>query len=487
MKNIQNVYKKAFPKTAFFLFCTLFSFQQYSIAQTATSSPYSRYGIGDISGKGFGQGFALGGTNIALQNDTTPMFFVNTGNPASYANVRLTTAELGACYNRTTLSSAVEKHTLHSAALSYVSLAFPFKRWWGGSFGLIPYSSVGYNVSDHKEIDNVGGVDYLYSGSGGINQLYLGNGIKPLYGLPRMFVNSKKYERLKLEKNEAEINKILKRRRNLQGLSVGMNASYLFGSFENTRRSIFDPSTNFFNTKTGITTRVADAYLDYGVQYSFILDSLKGRDLKENVKLAFGATFAAQTDISAQIDSLSVSFLYNSIGTEIPKDTIELTENTKGSITFPLTFGFGASIKKGDHWLLAADFAMQNWSSYRSFDKTQGLKNSMRVSLGAQFVPNSKAMGNGNYLKRTNYRIGVRYAQTALELKSTQLNEYAVSIGLGLPVGRNFFLQNFSMINIGAELGQRGTTTNGLIKENFVKVSIGFTINDRWFVKPKFD
>jgi hypothetical protein len=137
--------------------------------------------------------------------------------------------------------------------------------------------------------------------------------------------------------------------------------------------------------------------------------------------------------------------------------------------------------------LVAADFAMQNWSSYQAFNQSQGLKNSMRVSVGMQFVPNSKASGLDNYYKRLHYRVGGRYAQTALELKSTQLTESAVSVGIGFPVGRNFLLQSFSMVNIGVEFGHRGTTANGLIKENFFKATIGFTINDRWFVKPKFD
>jgi hypothetical protein len=74
-----------------------------------------------------------------------------------------------------------------------------------------------------------------------------------------------------------------------------------------------------------------------------------------------------------------------------------------------------------------------------------------------------------------------------LELKSSQLTETAVTIGFGFPVGRNYILQNFSMINIGVEAGQRGTINNGLIKESFIKATIGFTINDRWFVKPKYD
>jgi hypothetical protein len=109
----------------------------------------------------------------------------------------------------------------------------------------------------------------------------------------------------------------------------------------------------------------------------------------------------------------------------------------------------------------------------------------MRASLGAQFIPDPRP--NAIYLKRVHYRLGMRYMQTALELKNTPLNEYGLVVGFGFPVGRSFILQNFSMVNIGVEFGQRGTVTNGLIKENYLKASIGFTINDRWFQKPKFD
>ena len=77
--------------------------------------------------------------------------------------------------------------------------------------------------------------------------------------------------------------------------------------------------------------------------------------------------------------------------------------------------------------------------------------------------------------------------QTALNLKNTPLSEYALSLGFGFPVGKSYILQNFSMVNLSVELGRRGTTTNGLIRENFLKATIGFTINDRWFQKPKFD
>ena len=197
----------------------LFNFSTSGLAQN-TSSPYSRYGIGNLNPKNFGQSFAMGGTNIAMQNDSTPMFSINSNNPASYASLRLTTIELGVNYNREQLASTSSgKQAINTASLGYVALAFPFKKWWGSGIGLIPYSSVGYNVTDHQDIPNVGGVDYLYQGTGGINQIFFGNGFKPFYGLARMFLESKKYQELKEQKKDEEINRILNRNHNYKGNS----------------------------------------------------------------------------------------------------------------------------------------------------------------------------------------------------------------------------------------------------------------------------
>ncbi len=469
---------------AFLVFNFLFLIRTTAFAQQSTSSPYSRYGIGDVAGKGYSQGFAMGGTNIAMQNDSTPLFFINYGNPASYSSFRLTTAELGANFNRVRLESASAKKTINNASLAFISLAFPIKKWWGASIGIIPYSSVGYKVSDNEVLPNIGSVNFLYQGSGGINQVYFGNGIKPFNNLARLFFGSNRYQRLTSENKQAAISNIMKRKKAAQGLSIGANASYLFGTFENTRRSIFPAAAFAFNTRTGTTTQVNGFYFDYGMQYALTIDSVRHRDLKKDVKIIFGAAMAAQTNVSTKIDSLSYSYFTNSLGYEIVKDTIENIHDVKGNMTLPLTFGFGLAIKKGG-WLVAADYSVQNWSQYKVFNQTQGLKNSMRISLGAQFIPSSKV--NAHYFERVNYRMGLRYAQTALELKNTPLVEYGLSAGLGFPVGRNFILRNFSMVNIGLEFGQRGTTKLGLIKENFFKATIGFTINDLWFQKPKID
>ncbi|HET6225013.1 MAG TPA: hypothetical protein VFF27_01955 [Bacteroidia bacterium] len=456
-----------------------------------TSSPYSRYGVGDLIGKGFAQGFALGGTHIALQNDSTFIFFINNGNPASYVNTSLTTAELGLNYSIVELQNAKTKNIAPNAALAYVSMAFPVKKWWGSSIGLIPFSTVGYSISDHHDLASAGDIEYRYEGSGGINQAYWGNSIKPLYGLPETFLKSERFQRLKAAKDTNRIKQILNARKRAQGLSLGMNVSYLFGNIQNSKRSIFaTSSTPFLNTRSLTSSRISDIFLDYGLQYGFSIDTLHGKRLKDNIKIMVGATFSAQTNVNARLDTLSYSYYYGSSGDEVLKDTIRLSTDSKGKITFPLSFGFGLGFRKGEKWLAVTDFAIQNWSSYRAFNQSQDLKNSMRISAGVQYIPNPRHVPKRQmegYYKHIQYRIGARYGKTALELKNTQLNEYALTIGAGLPVGKDYRLANFSMVNVGLEFGERGTISNGLIRERFMKVSVGFTINDRWFVKPKID
>ena len=214
-----------------FLIITVFQLSSLStFAQSANSSPYSRYGIGDMTGKGFSKSFAMGGTSIALQNDTTPLLFINSGNPASYASlgasesnlgnsknkIGLTVVELGVSFNRLQLENSSTTQTVTNASVGFFSLAFPIKKWWGATLGIMPYSSVGYDVFESQNITNIGDVDFAYKGNGGINQVYFGNGFKPLYGLPNQFIKSDKYKRLKEEKNDSLILPYIKKKRCLE-------------------------------------------------------------------------------------------------------------------------------------------------------------------------------------------------------------------------------------------------------------------------------
>ena len=80
------------------------------------------------------------------------------------------------------------------------------------------------------------------------------------------------------------------------------------------------------------------------------------------------------------------------------------------------------------------------------------------------------------------YRAGLKYEKTGLGINNESINDYSVSLGLGFP------LSNLgSNLNIGVEMGRRGTTTAGLVEENYTNVFISLSINDKWFAKRRFE
>ena len=121
-----------------FLFFTLISF-----AQQGTSSPYSFYGIGDVKFKGPAENRAMGGLTIFSDS-----IHLNFQNPASYSNLKLTTFSLGGTYLTTDLSTNNQSEKARRTAVDYLAVGLPLGKF-GVGFGLMPYSSVGYNIQSN--------------------------------------------------------------------------------------------------------------------------------------------------------------------------------------------------------------------------------------------------------------------------------------------------------------------------------------------------
>ncbi len=83
--------------------------------------------------------------------------------------------------------------------------------------------------------------------------------------------------------------------------------------------------------------------------------------------------------------------------------------------------------------------------------------------------------------KRITYRAGLRYNQSYLDFNGTQINEFGISFGFGFPMKKSK-----TGIDLGFEIGRRGTTNNNLIQENFVNVLLGISIQEHWFHKRKY-
>jgi hypothetical protein len=79
--------------------------------------------------------------------------------------------------------------TLHkwSANFAYGALGFPIRSNGGACFGIMPYSSMGYDAETSIESSGIGSVEYKYSGSGGLNKAFLGYGLMPFQDRLRKF------------------------------------------------------------------------------------------------------------------------------------------------------------------------------------------------------------------------------------------------------------------------------------------------------------
>ena len=90
-----------------------------------------------------------------------------------------------------------------------------------------------------------------------------------------------------------------------------------------------------------------------------------------------------------------------------------------------------------------------------------------------------------SYWKKVTYRGGVYYGNTHYSIKQTTFNDLGINFGLSLPVGVFTGSNPPKHINLALTLGQRGTTTDNLIKEKYAVLSFSFNFNSRWFERYK--
>lgn len=403
-------------------------------AQTKISSPYSRFGIGDLHLNNNTTIMAMGGSSIAL---SSPLM-VNFNNPASYNAIapKSFVFEAGIINKFANLKADELSQQSNYTSLGHLVMAFPVAKRWRSGFGLLPYSNMGYKVTDRRSDELVGTNNQSYEGTGGVNQFYWGNSI------------------------------------NLhQRLSVGFNLVYLFGSLEKNRSISFPDSVFKLGIKILNTTTVSDLKINTGLQYHHLL--------KDDYSLTFGLIWNPEFSINVKDKVLAYNYFTGSTGVDNVRDTLINSEREKGSMIIPAEYGAGIMLSKTNRWLIAADYSFQQWKNYRLFGRNDSLQNSMNFSVGAQLQPVSTTLSP--YWKKMRYRWGIRYSQTYLELDSKQLNEFGISFGVGLPLSRTR-----STINLGMELGRRGTTANNLIEETFFRFTAGFSILERWFEQRRY-
>ncbi|MGZ3753793.1 MAG: hypothetical protein ACXVAY_05175 [Mucilaginibacter sp.] len=423
---------------------------------TATSSsPYSRYGIGDISSGALPQNLAMGGISTAIQK-INQYNNINQLNPASYGSVNFTTIDVG-IYSNVLFLSQTGQNSQRDAnfRLSHLALAFPITPHSALSFGLLPYSQLGYNYKQTlsrgygtpSNIDT-NTTNFMYHGEGGLSKAYVGYGFTVL-----------------------------------KHLSLGANVSYIFGDLKQSQATEIPNLYGTLNSKVEQDNAIGGLNYDLGAQYSI--------DFSLKKHLVFGYSLSAGSQLNSQSKYIVSQYTLNSSGVaNVASDTLVNNSSSKTKVQLPQINRFGISYQQDEKFLVGADFTIGKWSNLSIGGVNQGLLDSKTLNVGGQYTPNLNAINS--YWSTVDYRLGAKYDQTYLNVANptgggySNIKSYAVTFGLGMPL-RSTNLQTFYKINFAAEIGQRGTLANGLVKENYINFHLGFLFNDRWFQRFKFD
>ena len=204
------------------------------LSQLNTFSPYSRYGLGEMSPTTFAHNSGMGGTYIALKPDSTMPIFINTGNPASYSLIKLTTLEVGGSFLNSNFTSGTNLIKKWTTNFSYGALGFPVMKNGGACFGIMPYTNVGYETQATSNEIGIGNVTYNYNGGGGLNKAFIGYGLMPFKLQVIKFKNKRLYIPDSLKRlSKFEYNSIFLVKQIMSDLSIGFNANYIFGNIQN--------------------------------------------------------------------------------------------------------------------------------------------------------------------------------------------------------------------------------------------------------------
>lgn len=433
-------------KKLILVFVVLFAVK--SIAQEGSSSPYSYYGIGSLKFKGTVENRSMGG--LSIFNDS---IHINLRNPASYAGENLLIYNnetrpvkftVGGGHSSINLKSDSGNASTSTTTFDYIGISIPAGKFGFGA-GLLPYTSVGYkleNLNDNNEITN------RFRGQGGVNKAYF----------------SIAY-------------------RIAKGLNFGIDANYNFGNIENSTIEFLyndDGDLVQYQTRENNRSDLSGLNFNLGLTYTTMLS--------DKLEFMSGFTYSPESDLTSNNQrSLSTITISATTGFENVVNTIitdlEASGLDKTTLTLPSKFTIGAGIGQPKKWFAGLEYASIKTSNFNNelYDSVNtSFDDGSTFSIGGFYIPEYDSFSS--YLKRIVYRAGLRLENTGLVVNNQPIKEFGISFGLGLPVGGLF-----SNANLGFELGNRGTTKNNLVKENFFNLNISLSLNQRWFEKRKYN
>lgn len=405
-------------------------------------SPYSVFGVGDLSKDGSAFNKSMGGVGIATRNRR----FINYTNPAAVtARDSLSfMADFGMEQNNKIFTQGDIRSAHNTFNIHNFVMSFPI--WKSSAFmvGITPFSDVGYDFSSIEKspeiIGNTGNITYDSYGTGSVYQAFIGAGA----------TFWKKF-------------------------SVGAEMIYYFGNIDKiTNMNYSDESYRSLNSGSDLS--ISGLTGKFGIQYE--------QKIAGNVSMVVGATYRMGTDMKGY----AKNFRYAHQSSVV--DTLKYSVDTLASsgIRFGDELGIGISFKGGERWSAEFNYTRSDWNNtgmdtapgFASVGKSKfstTASNSFRA--GFEIVPNRNDVRY--YFRTCAYRAGVYYDESYFRLDGHKVSSVGLTFGITLPVYR---LHNG--ISLGVDIGQRASTRHDMIRERYAKIVIGFNIHDLWFIKNQY-
>ncbi len=420
-----------------------------SFAQPKDNAPYSRLGLGEPVSQSLSSA-AFGGLSATYMDP----LHVNLLNPASYGWLGSATFEAGMYAERSTIKTNEQSATVLSGNLSHLVLAFPMRNalndvlenkqrkiFWSMNLALLPNTNIGYDIQTVESNAVSDSILNIFQGTGGTNKLVWGNGVR------------------------------------YKNFSAGINLGYMFGQLESTREVIIQDIGNAYTDRFIDNISVRAVQWTIGAQYKLDLDKKEQQDGERyvsNKSLIFGLYATPASDFSTNTTALRIGVNNLLFTQDTAFNETDLEQNGR----LPTEVTFGVMYQHLNKLRFGLEYSYANWSNYENEAKPDRLYDSNRIAIGAEYSPNASSYNN--YLQRIRYRAGFYYKD---DPRLEDLKNYALTLGFGLPVilprGQTSF------VNIAFEFGR--FETDNQIDENFMKLSLGFTLNDgTWFYKRKF-
>lgn len=428
--------------------------------QQGSGSVYSAYGLGDLMGNLQVQQSLMGGVGVALADP----YGVSPLNPAAHAFLLRPVFETGAKGRRVTSEIGEESNTGGGLELTGISFGAPFGQGrWGMALGLSPVSRVGYDIEDRMQVPGQETeVELRYLGSGGLNRAFLGVG------------------------------HMLMRRADSLGnggrLAFGAEVDYVFGAVEETRKAIYPRGSGFYNANIFSSLVLRGPTGRLGVQYHGDLVRKRDRD-DDGLRWIVGLSAELPTRMPARRTEVVNNYLLGNTGVEFPIDTIAFTDGQKGRLLLPLQWNLAVSVQDA-RWMATAEYRRRDWQRLEADVADLALRTELgtQVYHGLGFSYKPSGDGRGNFWSTTIYRAGLRYVEDYLVVRGEPIREFGMAFGLSMPVMSS---TTRSRVSIGAELGERGTLEQGLIRERFAHLFVGLSITpdlrEQWFKKRRIE